>query len=243
MSINSSFQEKVMPRMTAFANSRYVKAIQQGMMSIVGVTIFGGIATLLKNPPIPSDVVGGIGGAILSFSAANQPWLEVVYQCTTNLMAVLTVIGIVSALCKSYDRQPLNSVIVGLMGFLLLSVNLVEYSTGYSAGYHLDITYLGSQGIFTAIIASILAVEVIRFVEGKNIKINLPDSVPPFVAQPFEALISNFIVLGLFIAIRLICGAMGFMFPQVIAVILTPVLSASENIFVVILLFALSRVL
>lgn len=236
-------QEKIMPAMTSFANSRYVKAIQQGMMGMVGVTIFGGIATLLKNPPITAGTEGGIGGAILSFAAANQPWLEVVYQCTTNLFGILAVIGIVAALCRSYQKDSLNPIIMGLVCFLILSVNLVEYSTGYSVGYHFDISYLGAQGIFTAIVTGILVVELSRFIENKNIKIKLPESVPPFVAQPFEALISNFIVLCVFIAIRLICGAMGFMFPQIIAKILSPILMASENIFVVILLFALSRVL
>lgn len=235
-------QEKIMPAMTNFSNNRYVKAIQQGMMGMVGVTIFGGIATLLKNPPITAGT-GGIGGAILSFAAANQPWLEVVYQCTTNLFGILALIGIISALCRSYQKDPLNSIIVGLVNYLILSVNLVEYSTGYSVGYHLDISFLGAQGIFTAIVTGILVVELSRFIEGKNIKIKLPESVPPFVAQPFEALISNFIVLCVFIAIRLICGAMGFMFPQIIAKLLSPILMASENIFVVILLFALSRVL
>lgn len=236
-------QEKIMPAMTSFANSRYVKAIQQGMMGMVGVTIFGGIATLLKNPPITAGTTGGIGGAILSFAAANQPWLEVVYQCTTNLFGILAVIGIISALCRSYQKDPLNPIIMGLACFLILSVNLVEYSTGYSVGYHFDISFLGAQGIFTAIVTGILVVELSRFIENKNIKIKLPESVPPFVAQPFEALISNFIVICVFIALRLICGAMGFMFPQIIAKILSPILMASENIFVVILLFALSRVL
>lgn len=235
-------QEKIMPAMTNFSNNRYVKAIQQGMMGMVGVTIFGGIATLLKNPPITAGT-GGIGGAILSFAAANQPWLEVVYQCTTNLFGILAVIGIISALCRSYQRDPLNSIIVGLVSYLILSVNLVEYSTGYSVGYHFDISFLGAQGIFTAIVTGILVVELSRFIENKNIKIKLPESVPPFVAQPFEALISNFIVICVFVALRLICGAMGFMFPQIIAKILSPILMASENIFVVILLFALSRVL
>lgn len=240
--MNKFMEEKFVPALTRFSQSRYVTAIQQGMMGIMGISIFGGIATLLKNPPISADATG-IAGAILSFAAANQGWLEVVYQCTMNLMGLMTLIGIIYALCKSYQREPLNTIIIGIVGYLLLSVNLVEYTGAFGVGYHLDISYLGGQGIFTAIVAAILTVELSRLVEKSKFKIKLPESVPPFVAQPFEALVSNFVVLVAFVAIRLICGAVGIMFPQVIMLLFYPLLTASENIFVVILLFALSRVL
>lgn len=235
--------EKVLPVITAISSHHYVKAIQSGMMALVGITIFGGIATILKQPPIPADTTNAFGLALLNFASANQSWLEIIYQTSTNLIGLLSLIGIVTSLCKHYHKEPLNFIATSLVCYIIISVNLVEFTGAYGKGFHFDITYFGAQGIFTAIITAIVVVELTRFIEAHNIKIKMPDSVPPFVAQPFEALISNFIVLSVFILIRVICGSFGFMFPQLIMVILYPLMSASESFWAVVFLFAFSRVL
>lgn len=46
------FQEKIGPKMTAMSKHHYVRAIQSGVMSILGVTIFSSILVLLKTPPV-----------------------------------------------------------------------------------------------------------------------------------------------------------------------------------------------
>ena len=50
-------------------------------------------------------------------------------------------------------------------------------------------TYLGAQGLFTAIIVALVSVEVTRFCQTKGITIKMPDGVPPFLSETFGAIV------------------------------------------------------
>ena len=50
-------------------------------------------------------------------------------------------------------------------------------------------TYLGSQGLFTAIVVAIVTVEVTRFCLSHHLTIRLPESVPPFISETFSLII------------------------------------------------------
>lgn len=238
------FKEKCMPWISKFSEHQYVKAIQQGVMALMSVTIFAGIVSIIKTPPFPADTTNSIALAWMSFAAANVDWLEIVYQVTNGLMAMLAVIGIVTSLCNHYKMQPLNAIIVSMVSFLLVSINLILKNPEMpAAGYVLDFTYLGAQGLFTAIIISIIVVEILRFMAKKGIKIKMPASVPPMVAQPFEAMIASGTVLILMMLIRIVFAQFGLLFPQLIMVLLAPVLQGAESFWTIVLFFMLSRVL
>lgn len=238
------FKNKCMPMISKFSEHQYVKGIQQGVMALMSVTIFSGIVSILKTPPFPADTTNGFALAWISFSAANASWLEVVYQVTTGMMAMLAVIGIVTSLCNYYKMHALNPIIVSVAAFLIVSVNLVLKNPEVPVmGYTLDFTYLGAQGLFTAIIISIISVEILRYMNAKGIKIKMPASVPPMVSQPFEAMIASGAVLMLMIAIRIGFAQFDLLFPQIIMVILSPVLKGAESFWTIVFLFMLSRVL
>ena len=59
-------------------------------------------------------------------------------------------------------------------------------------------TYLGAQGLFTAIIVSLVSVEVTRFCLNHNITIKLPDAVPPFLKDTFATLVPMLINIMIF---------------------------------------------
>lgn len=238
------FKEKCMPMISAFSEHHYVKAIQQGVMALMSVTIFAGIVSILKTPPFPATSTNAFAIAWMQFAAANQSWLEIVYQMTNGLMAMLAIIGIVTSLCNHYKMQALNPIVVSIVAFMIVSVNLVLKNPQVpAAGFVMDFTYLGAQGLFSAMIVGIVTVEILRFMMKKGIKIKMPASVPPMVSQPFEAMIASGAVLILMIGVRIIFGSFGLLFPQLIMVLLSPILSGAENFWTIVLFFALSRVL
>ena len=93
----------------------------------------------------------------------------------------------------------------------------------------LEITYWGSAGIVTAIIAMAISVNVIHLCYKYNIRIKLPSSVPPAISDSFSSIVPYLFVALICWSIRTI---MGFDIPAVITNILLPVLSGADNIFV-----------
>lgn len=64
---------------------------------------------------------------------------------------------------------------------------------------YIDTQYLGTQGVFAAILISGCAVWLYNKLMQRNFTIKLPDSVPPAVAQSFSSLIPGSITFGVFI--------------------------------------------
>nr|WP_089521729.1 PTS transporter subunit EIIC [Escherichia coli] len=55
--------------------------------------------------------------------------------------------------------------------------------------------YFSGQGIFTALLCSIYATEVYRWLQKRNITIKLPEQVPPGVSRSFEVLIPVIVIM------------------------------------------------
>lgn len=238
------FNDKVLPVVTNIANHHYVKAIQQGVMALMAFTIFSGIISIIKTPPFTATTTNGFALAWMSFATANQDWLNVTYQMLNGLMAMLAIIGIITSLCNYYKMQPLNPILVGIVSFLIVSVRLVPMDpVNPGAGIAMDFAYLGASGLFSAMIMSFLVVEILRFMAVKGVKIKMPASVPPMIAQPFESMIASAAVIIIAILIRVIFAAFGMMFPQLILVLLSPILKGAENFWTIVFLFMFSRVL
>jgi PTS system cellobiose-specific IIC component len=231
--------DKIIGRITDLSNHRYVKAIQSGVMAMIGITIFAGVITLLKTPPFPADTTNGIGLGWMAFAKANAGWLNLVYQMTTGLYGLLALLGVVCTMAEENNINIKNAVIINLVIYLILSVNLVTADNRTT----LDFSYLGSQGLFSAFFVGIFFCEILKLWDKKGPKIKLPEAVPPMVSAPFESLISTCVLLVLGIAIRLVCDQFGFMLPQLVGIILKPLLSASENLVAIVVMIALSRVL
>ena len=63
-------------------------------------------------------------------------------------------------------------------------------------------TYMGSQGMFVALILCYLVAKVYCKILSSKLKIKLPDSVPPMVSSSFESLIPVIITLVLVCSIN-----------------------------------------
>ncbi|MFO5558106.1 PTS sugar transporter subunit IIC, partial [Klebsiella pneumoniae] len=74
----------------------------------------------------------------------------------------------------------------------------------------IPVSMVGSQGLFVAIVISLLSTEIYRLVASRNLVIRMPDGVPPAVAKSFLALIPGFCVLAVVLALRLAVEASPF---------------------------------
>ena len=87
---------------------------------------------------------------------------------------------------------------MGLVSFLMLVVEFTE-DGGISK------TYLGPKGLFCAMFAGFIAVELFRWCKKKNFTIKMPDTVPDFVSRSFEMIPISVIIIGFFLIVRIQC--------------------------------------
>ena len=115
-----------------------------------------------------------------------------------GLMSVFVAVVAAYHLAKSYDLDIPGSLCMALVAFLLLGMEMDE------AG-GISLSALGSKGLFVAMFASLVAVELYRWCKKRNFTIKMPDSVPDFISSSFEIIPVTIIVIGVFLAIRIVC--------------------------------------
>ncbi|PRX32473.1 PTS system cellobiose-specific IIC component [Orenia metallireducens] len=222
---------KFMPVMGRIANQRHLKAVRDGLISTIPFTIVGSAALILRFPPVDPSKVGPDSNFLMKFLLAWNTWasnhgdaIMMPFQMTMALLGIFAVIGISYSLAKTYKLNELSSVGMGLMSYLLVSAPATNGT--------LSMTYLDAKGLFTAIVIGILSIEMLRILEEKEIKIKMPDGVPPAVASSFAILIPAFILMAVFYGASLIIqGATGKLIPEAIMAMMAPAVKAVDSPF------------
>lgn len=238
-----SIQDKVMPVAGKIGQQRHVQAISGGLMYTIPLTLLGAIFSILANPPITEDLVnqGGWYASIFSgwynFALNFRTELLVPINMTMGLLSIVAVMAISYNLAKSYDLKSFSASLTALVMFLIVSapavpaylqsaLGNVDDLSSVTAVNVLDTSYLGSAGLFVAIVVAISSTEVTRFCIKKNLVIKMPDSVPPNVSESFSSVIPVLINCVVFYGISLFSQhVLSRNFPSLIMSILTPAIS------------------
>ena len=233
----SVFQDKLqdffLPLAEKMDNNKHLSALKSGMVMTVPLTIIGGFFMLLAQPPVNPNTLQGTNfffSFLLSWHAwaqANMAFLLLPFNLTIGLLSVYVVIAITYVLAKSYHMNELTTAFTALLVFLVTSVKVVngDFGSAITSGI------LGAQGLFYSIIVAFVVVEVTRFLLNKNIKIKLPEQVPPMVAAPFEALIPSVVLTVGFILLNLVCVSFtGDSLARLVYTILIPLMTAGSSL-------------
>lgn len=228
---------KVIPAVTKFAQFKFIRAMQAAVTAGLGATVVGSIFMIMMNPPFTADVTNVVVDAWRAWSAANAGWLGLGYQVTLEFVGLYALIGMAIAVSNMNDVRPTNMVVISCASFLIITSNLVEGN--------LAITFLGAKGLITALLVGYFVVELSCWLMKHGLKINLPEAVPPFVAEPLNALIVNIVVIAAVVAVRLIVSSIsgGQLLPAVINSLFAPLFVASDTLFAVVLYSVVVRLL
>lgn len=211
--------------MTRFGQIPFVRAIVNGMVAALPVTMVGSIFLVVYL--FCSD--GGLTQhALIPFL---KPWandLALVNSLSMGIMAIYIMIAFGAEYAEIKGFNKTTGAVGAFFAFMLLNYNAVGQlaKTGASA---FESTYWGGAGLITAMIAGAIAINIIDFCYKKNIVIKLPDSVPPAISDSFSAIIPYFFITIVCWGIRTIAG---INIPSAIGEILMPLLGKADNIFV-----------
>lgn len=172
----------LMPPMTKLSEQRHLRAIRDGIVSTIPLIIVGSFFLIIASPPIP---------ALAELVAPHAAKILFPFRLTVGLMSLYASYGIGYSLAKSYKLDGISGGILAMVAFLLTIIPLNIDGTGWVV----PIANLGGSGMFVAIIMSIFAVEVMRFLQKRNIMVRMPEGVPDSVARSFEALTPAIVVM------------------------------------------------
>lgn len=175
-----------------FAQNKFISIIMQGFMFLLPISMAGSIASLLTGITTEWWVN-------LLASTGMTAVLSAIYQFTVGVLALYITYGIGSAFCRVYDisDSAVTAGLVSIVCFLVVTpYTAQDIAAGISAS--LPFSWLGSSGMFMAIIMGFIVGGIFLFCKKKHVEIKLPDSVPPMVSQQFSALIPA--LLCIFIA-------------------------------------------
>ncbi len=205
---------KVLPLGIKIGGQRHLLAIRDGMAASIPLIIVGSIFLIIGNLPIPgyTEFVSGIFG---------PDWvtkLNYAVDATFSIMALICVFAISNSLANKYAVDGVSAGFISLAAFLVV--------TPLTGDGGIPLGYLGSKGLFVAIIVSLISTEIFRIMVQKDIVIKMPENVPPAVSKSFVALIPSILTITLFWVLRLVIESAGFgNMHEIIAVILGKPLS------------------
>src|SRR5699024_5511107 len=191
--------------------------------------IVGSLFTLIVNFPIPA------------WTSLIEPYSGIImlpYRTTDGLMSLFAAYGMGNSLAKAYNLDGVSGGILSLGTFLMTmtpAMGVLE-ETGESLGWVLPMEYLGGSGMFGAILSMIIAVEILRFCQEKNITIKLPEQVPSSVSRSFEAMIPGIIAISLMWFIR---HVLNFDLNETIMAIFSPITAIATNNYLSVLITVL----
>ncbi|MEC6747965.1 PTS transporter subunit EIIC [Marinilactibacillus sp. XAAS-LB27] len=184
---SEGFLDKTRGLTEKISRNIYLQAVSESMMSILGLMIFGSIIIIFQAFPIASvaEFFANVGltpifATINTFTIGSIS-LYLVFLITRNLVK------------KLLKEDGVAAGIMGLMFFLILTP-LGDIVLEESSVRALPVTWIGTSGMFTAIIVGLFVGRGYTFVKEKNWTIKMPEGVPPMVSQTFEALIPTFLL-------------------------------------------------
>ena len=235
--ITMFMEKKVAPMANKFARQKHLKAISNTFLTMIPFVTLGSFAMVLLFPPMDyTTMEQGFLRSLMqgwaSFSEIAYWPLRVIQMGTLGMFALWVAVGIAFYLVKNYKMNNYLPVLLSAVSFI--AVNGVSLEGG-----GLDTTYFGSEGLFSAMITSIAAVELYRFFLEKRIgRINIPGAnVPPVLVESFSSLVPVTLVLlimGIFSAA--VIAITGGPFPMIMTWIMTPLVSMVDSIWGVVLL-------
>ena len=206
----------LMPIANKVEEQKHLQAIKDGMIAIIPIIIIGSLCIL------PMGIMNLLGsGTIHDFIANNLSVFTYPDKFTNGLLSLYAAYFIAEALKEKYNLD------LGFIGIMAAVCHLIVCGSSIENG--ISTTYLGAEGLFTAIVTAILVVEISRFMVEHNITITLPDSVPEMVGKSFSSLLPFVINVIVFTAIANIClGMSGKLLPALIMSLLAPAISSME---------------
>lgn len=191
---NQKFEDKLIRFGTALSNNKYLGSIKDSLIEFMPFTMIGSISVLWSNVIVNETTgLGAFIPAVMNLSFLN-PMFNAVNFATLGCMALIVAFLVGKKLSDHYTFQPVFGGALGAIAYISIldTTTMIgeESVSGIFSGS------LGSNGLFTAMLVSIISVELfVKLYSIDALKIKMPDQVPPQIAASFAYMIPAFLDL------------------------------------------------
>lgn len=219
----SAFESFMTKYLTPLANKMdkqvHLSAVKKSMVALTPLLIIGSFCLIPE--AIPNMI--GENHVISVWILENLDTIYIPYNVGMALMSIYVTAFIAYHLATSYKQDVPGSISMALIAFLMVTYQAKE-------GGGLDTSFFGPKGLFAAMFASIVAVELFRWCKKKKFTIRMPESVPDFVSRSFEMIPISVIVIGFFLIVRILCvNVFNTMPPLIFTNLLAPLVGSMDN--------------
>ena len=181
-------EEKLVPVAAWVAENKYVNGIRRAFIMMMPLLMIGSIFLMITAFPLPAYQRG-------MASLLGENWkdiFDIPVSATFNLIALFVSFLVAQQLAKQFELDSIAVGLLSLASFLILTPlgNTSEF------GQVITFTWLGSKGMFVAMVIGVVTVKIFHFFVKRDILVKMPDGVPPEVIKSFEALIPGTVILA-----------------------------------------------
>lgn len=204
-------EKLLMPIANVLSKNKVLSAIRDGFLITVPITIVGSIFLLIANFPLE-------GFLNLMTSIFGEGWDAYLGRVSAIAFDCVALLGVLSiGYCYSREKgldNRIGGAVVALVCFLIITPQkafvTVEGAAEAASFSGFQFTFLGTAGMFLAMIVAIVSVEIYAWAIKKKLIIKLPDGVPPAVMESFAALIPSGIAMTIFFVVGIIFSHTSF---------------------------------
>lgn len=187
-------EEKLVPVAAWIAENKYVNGIRRAFIMMMPLLMIGSIFLMITAFPLPAYQRG-------MASLLGENWkdiFDIPVSATFNLIALFVAFLVAQQLAKQFELDSIAVGLLSLASFLILTPlgNTSEF------GQVITFTWLGSKGMFVAMVIGVVTVKIFHFFVKRDILVKMPDGVPPEVIKSFEALIPGTVILATALLLR-----------------------------------------
>ena len=220
------FLDKLIAISAKFAQNSVLNIIQGAFMMLMPVTMIGGFAALFNGLGIDAYQAFIAGAGIKGV-------LSTIYQWTIGMFGVYVSFLVAYQFAKTH-RCAKSDIAVGLTSLIcfLIVTPIVTPEDPYASSM-LPTSWLGSSGLFTAIIIGFVVGYIFKFCQKNNIVIKLPEQVPPMVSAQFTSIIPGAIAMVLFGIVGALFAktSFGSLHQVIYSLVSTPLNAVGSNVF------------
>lgn len=210
------------PLSEKISTNKYISSLSTGMVATMPIMLGTSLIAIITNLPIPAWTTFlqniGIYTIAQDFIAA-----------TLSLLAIYIVCTISYSFTKKEGKNPMTGLVLALASFLAMIP--LHITIGEASVTAFSTANLGSNGIFFAMICGLLVPKLYCTLSDKNLKIKLPDSVPPMVSDSLEPTFVAMIIFTIvfFLKYAFSLTSYGDIFTAINALIAAPVMQLGSS--------------
>lgn len=182
-----------MPVAIKLGQFRPLIAVRDGIALAMPLIIIGSIFLVLSSFPIT------VWTTWLATTQFNGVTIAAIFTKIVNgsfgLLGLVSAFGIASSLAEQHQTDGKSAGIIALASFFVVTPSI--FTSGKVVSQGMPYTYLGSRGLFVAILLGLFTGWAFQWFIRHHIEIKLPDSVPPAVSKSFSALIPGTVIIAL----------------------------------------------